>query len=290
MSKLSLLALAVLALVALIFFCVRTHAPMLSAQLGAASPTTTLLPSALNPASLNVSFADGKVTLNGLLPDEATRKQLLAEAKKTFGDGNITDLTRVSGNIAPVGWMSSLPKTFASVKSLASGSLSFNNGDVSIKAEVPVQEDKSALLQQVSNAVGNNLRVNDQITLAAAPSGPLQNRLNDLLIDRLIEFQSSDDTLTTTGKALLDEALPIIREAKQGTIEIAGHTDSRGDPTFNQELSKARAEAVRDYLVAKGIDTNRLKAVGYGPSRPIADNSTPQGQKINRRIEFSVKQ
>jgi OmpA-OmpF porin, OOP family len=46
---------------------------------------------------------------------------------------------------------------------------------------------------------------------------------------------------------------------------------------------------VRDYLVGKGIDANRLKAVGYGPSRPIADNSTSQGQKKNRRIEFSVK-
>ncbi|MEY4730648.1 MAG: hypothetical protein RL020_1806 [Pseudomonadota bacterium] len=290
MSKQSLLTLAVLGLLVLMFYCVKTHAPMLAAKLGATAPVAAVIPASVSPASLNALLANGKVTLNGVLPDQATRNSVVAEAKKTFGESNVIDLTGISSNIAPAAWLSALPKAFGSIKSLNSGGLNFNDKDVVIKAEVPTPEDKSALLQQVTASVGSNLRVNDQISVAAAPVANLQNRLNDLLINRVIEFQSADDTLTEKGKALLDEALPIIRESKQGEIEIAGHTDSRGDPTFNQELSQARAETVRSYLVAKGVDANRLKAVGYGPSRPIADNSTTQGQKKNRRIEFSVKQ
>jgi OOP family OmpA-OmpF porin len=291
MSKQSLLTVAILALLAFMYYCVKTHAPMLAVKLGAAAPVAaTIGPATLNPASLNALLANGKVTLNGVLPDQATRSSVVAEAKKTFGDGNVTDLTSISSNIAPAAWLSALPKGFGAIKSLAAGGLTFNDKDVVIKAEVPTTEDKSTLLQQVTASVGNSLRVNDQITVTAAPVSNLQNRLNDLLINRVIEFESSDDTLTAKGKALLDEALPIIRESKQGEIEIAGHTDSRGQAVFNQQLSQARAEAVRDYLVANGIDTNRLKPVGYGPSRPIADNSTSQGQKKNRRIEFSVKQ
>jgi OmpA-OmpF porin, OOP family len=290
MSKQSLLTLAVLGLLVFMFYCVKTHAPMLAAKLGATAPVAAVIPASVSPASLNALLANGKVTLNGVLPDQATRNSVVAEAKKTFGESNVIDLTGISSNIAPAAWLSALPKAFGSIKSLNSGGLNFNDKDVVIKAEVPTPEDKSALLQQVTASVGSNLRVNDQISVAAAPVANLQNRLNDLLINRVIEFQSADDTLTEKGKALLDEALPIIRESKQGEIEIAGHTDSRGDPTFNQELSQARAETVRSYLVAKGVDANRLKAVGYGPSRPIADNSTTQGQKKNRRIEFSVKQ
>jgi OmpA-OmpF porin, OOP family len=290
MSKQSLLTLAVLGLLAFMFYCVKTHAPMLAAKLGATAPVAAVIPASVSPASLNALLANGKVTLNGVLPDQATRNSVVAEAKKTFGESNVIDLTGISSNIAPAAWLSALPKAFGSIKSLNSGGLNFNDKDVVIKAEVPTPEDKSALLQQVTASIGSNLRVNDQISVAAAPVANLQNRLNDLLINRVIEFQSADDTLTEKGKALLDEALPIIRESKQGEIEIAGHTDSRGDPTFNQELSQARAETVRSYLVAKGVDANRLKAVGYGPSRPIADNSTTQGQKKNRRIEFSVKQ
>jgi OOP family OmpA-OmpF porin len=285
-----MLALAVVALVAFMYYCVRTHAPMLAAKLGATAPITAAAPSTLNPATLNALLADGKVTLNGVLPDQATRSSVVAEAKKSFGESNVIDLTSVSNNITAANWLSVLPKTFGAIKPLAKGSLQFNGGGVIIKADVPTEEDKAALLRQVTASIGSNLRVNDQISVVAAPVTNLQNRLNDLLINRVIEFESADDTLTEKGKALLDEALPIIRGTKQGEIEIAGHTDSRGQPLFNQELSQARAEAVRDYLVAKGIDSNRLKPVGYGASRPIADNSTTQGQKKNRRIEFSVKQ
>ncbi len=71
-------------------------------------------------------------------------------------------------------------------------------------------------------------------------------------------------------------------------VEVAGHTDNTGDATANKALSKARANAVKTYLVGKGVYAGRLRAMGYGADRPIADNKTKAGQESNRRVEFVV--
>ena len=68
--------------------------------------------------------------------------------------------------------------------------------------------------------------------------------------------------------------------------KISGHTDSDGEEVYNQKLSEKRAEAVLEYLTKKGIDKARLSSIGYGESKPIKDNSTEKGKKLNRRVEF----
>ena len=72
-------------------------------------------------------------------------------------------------------------------------------------------------------------------------------------------------------------------------LEIGGHTDSRGAAQMNEELSQARADAVRDALVDRGVDATSLTTVGFGPSQPIADNATDEGRAANRRITFEWK-
>ena len=75
------------------------------------------------------------------------------------------------------------------------------------------------------------------------------------------------------------------------TIELRGHTDSNnstGDPQYNQKLSQARAEAVRDAMIAAGIDGSRISAKGYGESVPVATNDTAEGRQKNRRTEFVI--
>jgi outer membrane protein OmpA-like peptidoglycan-associated protein len=69
-------------------------------------------------------------------------------------------------------------------------------------------------------------------------------------------------------------------------IEVAGHTDSRGSDEYNMKLSQRRADAVRNYLVSKGIAADRLFAKGYGESQPVADNATDEGRFKNRRVEL----
>ena len=71
-------------------------------------------------------------------------------------------------------------------------------------------------------------------------------------------------------------------------IEISGHTDNVGAEDYNQKLSQERAQSVADYLIGKGIESTRLKAIGYGEGRPIAFNGDEEGRQTNRRVEFKV--
>ncbi len=73
------------------------------------------------------------------------------------------------------------------------------------------------------------------------------------------------------------------------SFKVVGHTDSRGKASYNLSLSRKRANAVRDYLVGKGVDGNRISAVGMGETQPIADNNTAGGRAQNRRVEIQVQ-
>jgi len=90
----------------------------------------------------------------------------------------------------------------------------------------------------------------------------------------------SDRALESTVKGLL--------KYDSVKVEISGHTDNVGGLEYNDKLSQARAETVRNYLIRKGIAENRITAVGYGYSRPRGDNRTVQGKALNRRIEISI--
>ena len=70
---------------------------------------------------------------------------------------------------------------------------------------------------------------------------------------------------------------------------VEGHTDSQGTAASNQELSEKRAQAVRDYLVSRGIAADRIKSQGFGPTRPIGENSSAEGRANNRRVEIVVQ-
>ena len=80
----------------------------------------------------------------------------------------------------------------------------------------------------------------------------------------------------------------MMKEQNDIAVEIAGHTDNTGEQDYNKQLSKRRAEAVKNYLVRSGIAADRIKTVGYGEERPMATNETLNGRKLNRRTEFRV--
>jgi outer membrane protein OmpA-like peptidoglycan-associated protein len=97
------------------------------------------------------------------------------------------------------------------------------------------------------------------------------------------------DLLPTAQVKLNDIATALTEQDPDSTMVIEGHTDSQGAAEFNQQLSQKRAEAVRNYLVSRGIADDRVKAEGFGPSRPVADNTTAEGRANNRRVEIVVK-
>lgn len=95
--------------------------------------------------------------------------------------------------------------------------------------------------------------------------------------------------LKPEGKVILDEAVKVMMQRPDiKLVEVAGHTDHIGTVAYNQVLSEKRAQSVKDYMVSKGISASRLKAVGYGKSRPIATNTTKEGRAKNRRVELNV--
>lgn len=88
---------------------------------------------------------------------------------------------------------------------------------------------------------------------------------------------------------LLDNVAQVLRDHKEiGHIRVEGHTDSRGSNKRNKKLSQRRADAVRNYLIKKGVDGKRLVAIGWGEEKPIAPNATRKGRAENRRVEFNI--
>jgi outer membrane protein OmpA-like peptidoglycan-associated protein len=107
------------------------------------------------------------------------------------------------------------------------------------------------------------------------------------LILKGVTFESGKAILKAASSQALNEMAESLREWPEVTLEIQGHTDNVGAAQFNRTLSQQRADAVRQYLIDKGIDGQRLTSIGYGPDKPIAENKTAAGRAQNRRVEIN---
>ncbi|MFO7722839.1 MAG: OmpA family protein [Bacteroidales bacterium] len=103
-----------------------------------------------------------------------------------------------------------------------------------------------------------------------------------------VYFDSGKATLRPESYTELNELVEYLKLKPSVKIEIAGHTDSVGDDDANLKLSQSRADAVKAYLIKKGIASSRVVAKGYGETRPVADNETPEGRQKNRRTEVNI--
>lgn len=118
---------------------------------------------------------------------------------------------------------------------------------------------------------------------AMAGCGP-----GDQFVLRGVNFEFDQSRLTTNAKSLLDPVASELVARPAIDIEIQGHTDSKGTDAYNQKLSERRAQSVVKYLGEKGVANERMDAVGYGESMPVADNATDEGRELNRRVELKV--
>jgi OmpA-OmpF porin, OOP family len=125
-------------------------------------------------------------------------------------------------------------------------------------------------------------------SLAQIPSSSLQSKLNEILARASIEFESNTTTMTPRSAATLDQLIDQLRLAPRTAIEIGGHTDKYGEPDYNVQLSRRRAQAVRRYFISHGL-TNQFTTIGYGASKPLSVAENRAGLQRNRRIELRVK-
>ncbi len=103
-----------------------------------------------------------------------------------------------------------------------------------------------------------------------------------------LEFLSGKDVIKTESFASLDELAGLLLKKTDWRLKVTGHTDNQGQAAANMKLSQKRAEALKKYLVSKGINENRFKVEWFGSKKPIADNKTPEGRQKNRRVEMLI--
>jgi outer membrane protein OmpA-like peptidoglycan-associated protein len=103
-----------------------------------------------------------------------------------------------------------------------------------------------------------------------------------------VRFATGKSEILPESFNLLQQVVDAIVKNNVKRVRVEGHTDNRGVKAANQTLSEDRARSVKEYLVAQGIDAERLESVGYGDSKPIAPNLTARGRELNRRVEFIV--
>jgi len=104
-----------------------------------------------------------------------------------------------------------------------------------------------------------------------------------------VYFETNSAELTASSTATLDRAVKTLQKRSTIKVEVAAHTDSRGKASYNLDLSNRRAASVMAYLVAHGVNADRLTSQGYGEAQPRADNATVAGRAKNRRVELRIK-
>lgn len=121
----------------------------------------------------------------------------------------------------------------------------------------------------------------ERITLKGCGTG-------DVIVLRGVSFEFDRSKLTVNAKTILDNVSEELTAYPEIRVEVSGHTDARGSDEYNQRLSEQRAAAVVAYLATKGVSEDRMAAVGYGESRPVADNESDEGRELNRRVELRI--
>jgi OmpA-OmpF porin, OOP family len=227
-----------------------------------AAPATAVVaaPAAVVAQTVKASWENGKITLEGTVGSEATKKAMLDAAIAKYGAGIVIDKLTVDAaakgdlKITLIGEVDSdaIKAAYGSdAKAFYPGATVDNQLTVKTVA-VPLPATTAAAVQ-----------CGDKIAVAA-------------------NFATGSARLSPEMSELLSAVVPCIK----GSYEVSGHTDNVGEDAPNQVLSERRAKTVAGYLASKGVDAKLLSTKGFGESAPIGDNATAAGRATNRRIEF----
>jgi len=270
------------ALTLLALVCIPRHLP------------STASPLPLAPANFHARLDHQELTLRGSLPDIETRDRILQQAHSIYdkAEVRIIDQLTVDQRIAPATWLTPLPSILPVLGLMnGRGSMMIDGHSLVLSGQVPTGQSKEAILRSTGVVIATGLELEDRLVAATPPASraSIQARLNDLLSRHPIDFDSNRSTLTPRGLAALDRLIPLLQQTPRVSIEIGGHTDSFGAPNYNKELSRRRAETVRQYFITRGL-THRFTIMGYGASKPRSTEKNQKALRRNRRIELHVRE
>lgn len=258
----------------------------------AAAPTT------IDPAyTFSATRAGGQTVLGGQVPTDADLQALATQA------GSSIDALSVAPG-APEGFLANAQLGLQQLARLSDGHLNYAANAWTLSGIAPDSVTGDAVKAAIAGASNAGEWALD-ITLpepaalppAVAAIAPAPTTtgiatcaatLADFSARNAILYQSGAAVIATESEPALDELTLDLATCPDAIVHIEGHTDADGDEASNLALSVARAEAVIDALVKRGVNPARLYAVGYGESSPIADNETPAGKRLNRRIVVTV--
>ena len=255
----------------------------------ALAPPPPMQSAAKTPGTLAIRIDGDKRVLEGTVYDAATKDRIVQAANAAFGETNVVDRLAVDAATSTSKCAEKADTLLPALKADPPIGIACDaHGRVTLSGTAISEADKAARERWAHDFFGPDTVVVIAIVVVA-PEKPV-TRPEDVhcgaRMPAAVTFATASSRIDTKGRALLDAIVPCL---KQGSYEIAGYTDSIGTAEDNMHLSKSRAESVRAYMILKGIDAERLVAVGYGADRPIGDNATREGRASNRRIEFVKK-
>ena len=131
-----------------------------------------------------------------------------------------------------------------------------------------------------------------QEKLARIPGTSVERVGEDTLLvhfDSDVLFDVDSAIIDADGQGTLEDVAQVLGEYPKTAVVVQGHTDSTGSEEHNQALSERRATSVRNYLIGRGVDADRLASIGYGEGAPVADNDSESGRRQNRRVDILLK-
>lgn len=227
-----------------------------------------------------------QVVVAGTVPDEATRVQVLSRLRELYGAERVVDQLTLGAVVAPPQWSQHLQKVLSpTLKQVTHGQLSVQGNIIDLKGEVANESVRQQVASDMAASLNPTYTVRNGLRVAAQE----QNLVDQALRNRIVEFEAGSAVLRPAGVGILDEMAQALARLKGKKVEVIGHTDAQGGRVANVALSLARAQAVKTYLVSKGLAADNIGTTGLGPDRPVAGNDTEEGRARNRRIEFRVE-
>ena len=250
-------------------------------------------PVTIDPAyTFSATRSEGQTVLGGQVPTDADLQALASQA------GSSIDALSVAPG-APGDFVANAQLGLQQLARLSDGSLKYAAGAWTLSGTAPDSVTGEAVKAALATAGAQwtvTIEVPEPVAppAIAAPAAPsaavatCASTLADFSARNAILYQSGAAVITPESEPALDELAADLAACPDAVVHIEGHTDADGDEASNLALSVARAEAVIDALVKRGVNPARLYALGYGESSPVADNETPAGKRLNRRIVVTV--
>ena len=248
------------------------------------------------PAEFTASLsADGAVQLRGRLTDETLRDAVSSFAAAHFGAADVYTATRLDPDL-PDGWPVRVLAGLQAMSELNEGQVIVRADTVEVTGVTASPGARAAITRTLSGRLGQGqafkveVRYDEALDPQAALPSALEcvTALNGILKKQKIAFAPGSAEIESAARDTMDALADQMRKCPDIVMEIGGHTDSQGRDTSNLALSQARAEAVLLGLQGRRVLVGSLSAVGYGETRPVADNDNPEGRETNRRIEFTL--